>query len=181
MLLRHPPIRVATWALAVVFTHSTITVAQDSCEGILKDGIWEYEQNAGSVKQTSSFLNWFCSKTYSNYKEAREAGLKLGIVYEGIPIEIGGNYSESQWSEFRNETCRYESGGYIHAQEFTEFARRASKDIVKAWENCTTAFGTRAWIVTTENPNAFALQLRRRADQGPSNFTVAQISVTSGD
>jgi hypothetical protein len=156
------------------------TAAQDRCKEILSDGVWQYQSSTNSTQQTASFLNWFCSKTYSSYNQARDAGLSIGIPVDGLPLEIGGKYRDSQWSEYRNEMCRLDSGQYAYSSQFSVFARQASEAIVKAWEACINRTGTQAWIATTDDPNAFALQIRRRVDIGTPKFTVNQISVTSG-
>lgn len=166
--------------LSAAVLNATSAKGQDTCGEILKNGIWEYKSTTSSDMQASSFLTWFCTKEFKSFQEARDAAVGLTLPIEGIPVSLNGKYRDSQWEEYRNEACSMSSGTYDHLSEFTSFASSASVAVVKAWESCITRIGTFAWLATTPNPKAFALQIRRNTDLGAPTFTVQQVSVTSG-
>src|SRR5689334_15520744 len=164
--------------LMIMSLSRTWLFGQDQCKDILANGIWEYHTASGTTTQTASFLNWFCSKTFSSYSQARDASASLSLPIDGLPVEVGGKYRDSQWSEYRNEVCKLESGQYAYASEFNTFVQTASQSVAHAWEACINRIGTQAWLATTQNLNAFAVQIRRRVDLGTAKFTVEGINVT---
>ena len=79
---------------------NTTAYAQDRCDAILRNGIWEYTQSNNTQQVTESFLSWFCSQSFGSFGEARDQGLKIGIPIENIPVEIDGHNRENQWSKY---------------------------------------------------------------------------------
>lgn len=149
---------------------------QDPCDAILANGIWDYQNTQSSDAQTSSFLSWFCSRTFSSYQEASNASVSLGIPLPELPLQIGGTSRDTKWSQYSNEMCRLSEGQFAHIADFNSFVRTASTAITAAWSQCMNATGTKAWIQTTQDPKAFSFQINRTTEEGLSKFKVLEIA-----
>jgi len=162
--------------LLCFFIFSQNSYAADECKDILSNGIWEYKSTQNINEQTSSFLTWFCSKTFKSEKEAHDAKASIGIPIEDLPIQLSGGYKKENWSDYRNEMCSLSAGSYKHLDEFKSFAKTASESITNAWEKCMSCSALSGWLANTQDPNTFSLNVKYRAAIGSSNFIFDKIS-----
>jgi hypothetical protein len=157
-MVRSGPVKRIVIAISLI-TLPVNAIAQDRCSAILQDGVWEFRQTTDFSRQTSSFLNWFCSQEFQNYQSARDSGGKIGISIEGIPVEIGGYHRETNWKQYSQAACSLQSGAYQYLSNFSSTARQASAVLADAWRACIASPGFYATVTYVDDPTVFTLQL----------------------
>lgn len=163
--------------LAAVLSPAQVE-AQDRCSAILQDGVWEFRNTSDYNRQTSSFLNWFCSQQFENFQSAKEAGGKIGIPIEGVPVEISGFNREKNWKQYSQAACSLQSGNYQHVSSFSSAARQASSVLADAWAKCIAAPGFYATLIYVDDPEVFTLQLNYTGLDAADKATVTSLLAT---
>lgn len=160
---------------------SSIASAAD-CDSLLAGGVWE-TTNVGQSEVTNvSFLNWFCSKSFSSSQQLRDSGVSGSVIYEGVPINVGGYSKDSSWKQYSQELCRMNAGRFIHVTELSVAVTRASEALVNAYNNCRNSeYGLLASYVLGPDAREFAVDLSYRGTQaGQSKVTINKFQVTPG-
>jgi hypothetical protein len=116
------------------------TALAQNCEAILG---YVRDTTESSLTQSSyhSFKRFFCDQTFSSYQQARDAGLKLGIVLEDLPITFEGHDRSSSFSQYQHSLCESvdaQSSAYLAIQ--TKVVT-ANANVVNAWVTCITQPG----------------------------------------
>jgi hypothetical protein len=100
-------------ASLTVLNHS-LSEAQESeckeCRSVLQGGVF----NTTNINKTQSskraFENWLCTTEFRTHDDAHAAGVSIGAVVYGIPIQVGGKYSDSQRDAWKKAHCQAASG-----------------------------------------------------------------------
>src|SRR5437763_6129161 len=133
-----PGYRFFTLVAIASFLVSNNTAGQSDgpCCAVLKYGIWQTTNIAGSHSSESSFSNWLQENQFSSFEKARDAGLSLGIILKGLPIAINGHDRSNEWGLYQKELNQLITKNSKERSEFSEFISRADPAVLHAWETC---------------------------------------------
>jgi hypothetical protein len=126
-------IRVVYFLVAsLVAPHGLLSQNCEAILGSVRDTT-EYSVSQGSYY---SFKRFFCDQTFSSYQQARDSGLKLGVVLDDLPISIEGHDRSSSWSQYQHSLCESidaQSSSYLAIQSKVV---TANANVVNAWTSC---------------------------------------------
>jgi hypothetical protein len=139
--------------LAMFF--ATNARADDRCNDVLANGVWQYDVNETDVHNVSAFLNWYHSGLSSVSKN------KTFIVYDGDPITLGLSNDQNHNNQFFAELDTLNSGYQQYDSHIVTFVKTASSVIIKAWSDCMSenAAGIQASLKFTGDPHDILLNL----------------------
>ncbi len=166
------------------FLYST-TFAQD-CDQVLKDGVFNQTTiNSNSSLQTS-FYEYIYSQDFSTHQEAIDAGISIGTVVYGVPLQIAGTFSKQQKDEWRSTHQQYKNSTLSKSDIYSALMRFASPDILDAWTTCIinnapSRVGLYGWIQEVSSTSAILhlTWLPMAGDNGESPVVVGS-SVSGG-
>lgn len=134
-------------------------VSWADCDTLLAKGVWDTQTNMTATQTSSSFLNWFCSRDYGSSQSARDEAIKVGFVYEDLPIEVGAYNRNSDWKTYYAELCHTESGSYTHADQTYLAISKASPIILDAYLACVNRPGLQASYRLSPDPKYIILDV----------------------
>src|SRR5687767_6504094 len=94
-----------TLALLSTMITQTSMFAQGTCADVL-GSVHDRTVSSNYYVASHSFESFFCDRTFSSSSEARDAGAQVGIVIDGLPLQLGGHSRESNWTAYSRELCR---------------------------------------------------------------------------
>lgn len=116
-----------------VLTIATSTHAQQDCAAYVRDA-FNISVKQNGVSSSSQFRRWQCTAKFSSHNEAIGSGLNVGVVLYGVPLQVGGNFSESQVSSWKEQNCSdlERSADYRQASyEFTKIFAPEAAELAK--------------------------------------------------
>jgi len=106
------------------------------CRTVLAGGVF----NSTNINQTQSaktaFAAWQCSAEFGSHDEAIGAGIAVGVPIYGVPIQIGGTFSDSERSQWKSTNCSASSNSAQSFQLLVVAMREANPAILAAWTRC---------------------------------------------
>lgn len=110
--------------------------APDRCNDILKDGLFNLDQQWDEVQESAEYRDWQCSSSFKTHDEAIDAGLNVGFAVYGVPIQVGGTWSEDEKRSWKNENCSAAARNRSFASATYRLVRTVSPTLVEAWSSC---------------------------------------------
>lgn len=110
-----------------------------SCAAILSgDKIYDEHQVLSSNYRVEQYYNWACQSDFSSAADMKDAGLKLNIPLEGMPIPLGLDavLSSSNFKESLTQWCRTAWSTLSDQAIREEFSRVISDRMVSAYKSC---------------------------------------------
>src|SRR4051812_13353014 len=89
-------------SFGVVSLFSTPAFAQNTCDAILRNGVFNLTTVDSQKSVLDNLFEWLKTTTWEKLSSAQNQGLKFGFPYKGVPIEISGTNSESDLKEFQS-------------------------------------------------------------------------------
>lgn len=112
--------------------------ADKACQLILQDGLYkQFSLNKGG-NFNQDLKTYFASDEFRSDFRNNKWGAKLGVVIEGVPIELGVSSSDNQLTEFQNRVRNASS--LTLNQSFYDFASTIIPDVelAKVYTECVT-------------------------------------------
>ena len=106
------------------------------CRDILEQGIRNTYQSLRASSMRSAFTEGFCNKSIQKVQNSSGGGVSVGFPVDGIPVDIGGNYSQSGGNSLQQELCTNKAGDMSDAQYEKLLSAVADPNIVEAWRQC---------------------------------------------
>ena len=72
------------------------TARADSCEDVLKGGIFNKTTLSTSTDTASDYKAWLCSTTFKTHNEAISAGLGVGVPVYGVPLKVDATFTKEE-------------------------------------------------------------------------------------
>lgn len=122
--------------LVIAILTSAATARADSCDALLKDGIFNKKTVTEAHANRSDFTSWLCSTSFKTHQEARAAGIGLGVPVYGVPLKVEGQFSESERTLFYQKEC---GGSHDVSEESSRkdvLISEVSDTVVQAWLSC---------------------------------------------
>lgn len=127
-----------TIATIVLFQFLTTTLLAQDCDQVLKDGVFNTTTINSSTDVSKTFYEYIYSADFSTHQQAIDAGLSVGTVVYGVPLQIGGTFSKQQKDQWRSTHQQYKNETMTSSQKYSALMKYASPDILEAWSTCIT-------------------------------------------
>ena len=115
--------------------------AGDECQSILEQGIRNTYQSLRNSNLHSSMSKGFCHSQLKQVQDSGGGGLTFGFPVDGIPVKLGGNYSETSANNSRSDLCNNQQGNLSDSQYETLLTRIVDPQVVAAWSSCKASSG----------------------------------------
>lgn len=115
------------------------------CDEILKQGVFDTIIIDANRSISDNLLEWLKTSEFESFKNKTSAGLNIGFPIEGVPINIGGNYGEDDFKEWKKAVDEGRIRNFTENESLEIIKRTASPIISSAWLECirtTNAIGT---------------------------------------
>lgn len=109
--------------------------AQD-CDQVLKDGVFNTTIINSSSDVSKALYEYIYSQDWSSHQQAIDAGISVGTVVYGVPLQIGGTFSKQQKDEWRRTHQQYKNETMTSSQKYSALMKYASPEILDAWQTC---------------------------------------------
>ncbi|MBZ0114501.1 MAG: hypothetical protein K8J08_18705 [Thermoanaerobaculia bacterium] len=152
--------RSVTWLWLLVLVAVRPAAAQDLCSDILQHGIFEKYELIEEKYLVSQAQSLYCSSHYSKEDSETKLGLDVAIIADGVPLELGGEFSERHSKEWRDEACKYDWHSVRDWSSLKVEIAKASDSIVNAWSKCMSERQGIAAGVTFSSPTDFILTVQ---------------------
>lgn len=99
------------WLSAALVSFSLIrpeaVIAQpaNACAVIGQNPVFTQERIESVEEVSSSFKKLQCSSNWSSHQEAINAGIDVGAVVYGVPVEVGGTFDQSEVTQWKSANC----------------------------------------------------------------------------
>ena len=132
-----------TVALLLVACCAALSTAGSlaECRDLLEQGIRNTYQSLRTSSMRSAFTEGFCNKSIQKVQNSSGGGISIGFPVDGIPVDIGGNYSQSGGSSLQQELCNNKAGDMSDSQYEKLLSAVADPNIVEAWRQCESSSG----------------------------------------
>jgi len=141
----------------------------EHCKQVLSDGIWDIKSGSSSSSYQRSFVNWFCSQSFSSETDFKNKAASLKIPIEGVPVQAGGHSRSQSWKSYYSSACSMQDEFISQLNSSDYFSKVANSEIVKAWTQCIGQdnFGLRMAHYSTSAPGLFRVDLSYRSNKTP--------------
>ncbi|MCW3127803.1 MAG: Allergen V5/Tpx family protein [Bacteroidetes bacterium] len=163
----------------------TKAIAQD-CDKVLSDGVFNTTSINSSTDISKAFNEYIYSSDFSSHQQAIDAGLSVGTVVYGVPLQIGGTFSKQQKDQWRSTHQQYKNETLNSSQKYSALFKYASSDILDAWTTCqfnasASKVGLYGWLQEV-SPSASILHLTwlPMAGDGGAPPKVTNSSISGG-
>ena len=108
----------------------------DSCDDILKQGIFNEILTKQDRSVSENVFEWLKTSTFSEVKKKIDAGLKVALPIKGIPVNIGANFTEDEFNQWKQDVDQGRARNFSEQESLTLVQRSVDQGIVKAWLDC---------------------------------------------
>lgn len=99
-----PSAIVAAYFLASI-TGSASAQPSNACAIIGQNPVFTQERIESVEEVSSSYRKLQCSANWSSHREAMNAGVDVGAVVYGVPIEVGGTFDQTEVNQWKSSNC----------------------------------------------------------------------------
>ena len=108
----------------------------DRCNDILRNGVFNTHVINSTSTNVDNFRKWECSVTLKTHADAINAGLSLGVEVYGVPLTLGGSWSQGQQDAWKQTNCSSSERQQSSSITYYEFIKTADPAILAAWSRC---------------------------------------------
>lgn len=149
----------------VLAIEGSVTALAQGCSDITKMGIFDVRHTRTQDDMVNDVIHWLSVNEFSTEQDARQAGLKVGIVIPGInlPLNADGTYGDSHSKSWSRATEEYLRQHVETHNSFEQTFLTSNPNIVSAWRDCVlNQKGLICWAKQTDNPKEILLGLELR-------------------
>lgn len=110
-----------------------------SCSSVLSgDLIYDQYQKLSSRYRVEQYYNWACRSDFNSSADMKDAGLKLGISIEGLPVSLSldGVFKSNNFKESLSQWCSTAWSNLADQAVYEEFSRVVNQGMVSAYKTC---------------------------------------------
>lgn len=122
--------------LAVPLVSGQTQQCMEGCGAVLQGGVFNEDKINSSQASKDAFHDWMCVAEFKNHNEAHDAGINIGVVVYGVPLSLGGTWSDGQQESWKKTQCTEQQRNAEKVSVYTRAIRTASPDILSAWSKC---------------------------------------------
>lgn len=128
------------WAASVLILLTSPAAGQESdckeCRAVLAGGTFNTTNINKTTSSKKAFESWLCTTDFGTHDEAVGAGISVGVPVYGVPVKIGGTWTESDRQTWKMTHCQSTASASDEFSSLVVAVREASPDILKAWTTC---------------------------------------------
>src|SRR5207247_2180335 len=121
------------------------------CDEVLRHGIFNQTRIDSDQSFRMSFYQWLYDMDFQTHDEAINAGLSIGAIVYGIPLQIGGTFSKEQKDAWRHEHAEYKNEQISTAHKYSIITSAVSPELMSAWLRCKIADISRVFGASAED------------------------------
>jgi hypothetical protein len=106
------------------------------CDSVLKAGVFNQILVTTTKSLSENLTEWLESIDYNEFQRQQSAGLNIGFPFKGIPVSIGGAFSQNEFDNWKREVSIGSSRQFTEEETMQIFSRSASPAILDAWSTC---------------------------------------------
>ena len=135
----------------------------DDCNEVLKHGVLDQVLINSNLQIAKTFNEWIYDADFSTHDQALAAGLSAGVVVYGVPLEVGGTFTDQQKDTWKHDHLEFQNNTLNLSQKYSLVFNQIDANVVQAWSACMNAkqAGTAplwAWL-TSPAPDLAMLHL----------------------
>jgi hypothetical protein len=149
------------------------TFAQD-CDKLLEGGLYSFTNMTNTGSFSSDLRTYYLSEQFKTDMKSGKWGGSLTIPVEGVPISLGANFSDDQYSEFRNKVLQTTQFSIKSDFFKTSFSTMPNTNLYQAYVECQRIYSDvsktgfiQGTNIETENTVVFAIYYRKQAPNDP--------------
>src|SRR5450755_4451111 len=109
---------------------------QDRCNQILQNGVFNTVVHMSKSAAHEQLTEWLMSVEWEDFKKKQDAGLKVTLPIDGIPVSFDGKYSEDQFRKFENTRNQGLVRNYTAENMVVDVERTVDKHLADVWRDC---------------------------------------------
>src|SRR5207253_562070 len=172
--------RVLVSCLAFV-SITAASAQQPDCSAFVRDAFNTSLKSEGA-SSSKTFHAWECTTEFSSHDDAINSGLDVGVVYQGVPIKIGGTFDKATQDAWKKTHCATKDATSDAASNRLEFIRTFAPEAAALAAKCLdAAYGPRAVYCSLSDgaTPVFNAEWRRTAGDN-ANPVVRRFTVQNG-
>ncbi len=119
----------------LVFAFSSSSFA-DSCDSLLKAGIYNVTQSSSAEDSQSLAKSTFCSADYSNTSNSRSTQAAIEASYAGFGGGASGSVSTSEIVTKQSQVCTSGFNSSAYSNQASAYAKTVYQGSLDAWNQC---------------------------------------------
>ena len=157
-----------------------IATAQNDCNALLKGGVFDHIRVRKASDLRLAIDEWMCTTEFRTHDEAINAGLSVGFPVYGVPLTIGGTFSNTERETWKKTHCQTKQVKFSDQEQYEFDQLIASKPLLETYTRCieSTSFGVQSTLMADDNCK-FALRARyipnSQGDKEPTIQTTTRI------
>lgn len=121
----------------IVASHSAYSASSELCNEILKrNGAFNLVIKDASKSASEFTYEWLRTATWEEFKKKQDAGLKIVLPIEGVPVGAEGTYTEDQFRTFTQLRDQGKLRNFTKEEFSRSVSLTASPIISNAWLEC---------------------------------------------
>lgn len=135
--------------------------AQDVCETLARQGGIEVREGYSTEEVMVSLVNWFRSRQFRSFAEARSASASANVPLDGVMIGVTGDYGESYWSRFQSDIQRFNASNIRRRSEIATRLMTFNETYLSLLRQCVEKADNRVhwYVLPTDNSFEYTLVL----------------------
>jgi hypothetical protein len=128
---------------------------ESECNALLKGGVFNALRIRSSSDIRTAIEEWECKHEFKTHDEALASGLSVGFPVYGVPLTIGGTFTDQQRTTWKSDHCQSSKVTFSDEERYAFEQLVASPDILQAYTDCvgTTQLGLIARLRKTDDCN----------------------------
>jgi hypothetical protein len=127
------PIVLLSMCLIALMPH--VTLSQD-CDEVLRHGILNQTTIEQNDNTRMTFNQWLYDMDFQTHDQAINAGLSIGTIVYGVPLQVGGTFTQQQKDTWRHEHQEYRNDTLTTTHKYLLLQSTISPDVLAAWNKC---------------------------------------------
>jgi len=158
-MLRFSCLFVLNLAFLLIQVPRTFTAAQaHNCDEVIKQGVFRTFEVQQQEDVRMAYLRWLKHAEYEDVRRVQEQGFNVTVPVEGVPVNLGADFTKDDWQRHRKEVQERESKWLSESRFYSQFESRADETLLRNWLKCRELEAARLGL--TAKVDKFAVQLQ---------------------
>lgn len=139
------------FAVALALAVVPALASANKCSAILaKQGAFNTFVKTTARTSEDQTYEWLKTVTWQEFKKKQDAGLKLTLPIDELPIELDGSYSQEEFEKFKQARDQGRLRHFTEDEFQTTVESSTSPEIVKEWGRCVRSLQARGLVCSAE-------------------------------
>lgn len=109
---------------------------QVDCGQILRQGIFNDVTIHTSAQMVHDYNQFIYASDFGTHDQAIAAGINVGAPVYGIPVQVGGTFTNQEKDAWRTQHAEYRNDHLTLSQKYDSATKQVDQGIVRAWLEC---------------------------------------------